>query len=234
MQDAVIDWARVETLFPHMREVSQQNRIEMRAAAQLQFLGGDTLVIGEGEVCRAVPLVLEGVIRVSKVAENGREIVLYRVGPGETCIMSLTCLMADMAYDAVAVVEEPARLLMIDRTSFARWVSEEEHWRRFAFRLMASRLQEVMTLVEEVAFGRMDERLARFLLQRSAGTAGGGVVMTHEEIAAELGTSREVVSRLLKDMERTGVLALNRGRVGILDPAGLAKCAGPSLPSGVG
>jgi CRP/FNR family transcriptional regulator, anaerobic regulatory protein len=170
-------------------------------------------IYAEGDACSAIAFVLSGEIRVFKVGETGREITLYEIGPGETCILNASCILSGQAYPANAVAATEVEMLLIPSAAFRRLVDEHEEMRDFVFTLLSRRLSGVMELVEEVAFGRLDERLMDYLVEKS----GNNVLeTTHQKIANDLGTSREVVSRLLKDFERKNEVRLSRNSITLL------------------
>ena len=175
----------------------------------------------EGNYCVHLPLVLAGTARVYKVAESGREITLYRIDPGESCILTASCILGHRDFPAFAVAETAVEAIAIPAGELPAWFNRHEAWRNYLFELLSRRLGGVIELVEEVAFRHMDARLAAYLLQDAS--AAGAVERTHEAVAADLGTSREVVSRLLKDFEQAGLVALSRGSIHIHDRAGLAR-----------
>ena len=142
--------------------------------------------------CNAFPLVLDGAIRVSKFSAQEREILLYRVGPGESCVLTSGCLLGRMPYAATAIAETAVTLIALPRPLFDRLLAQHDPFRRYVFELFSARLAELMLLIEEVAFRRLDQRLAALLLAR-----GPAVHTTHQAIADELGSVREMVSRLL-------------------------------------
>jgi CRP/FNR family transcriptional regulator len=150
---------------------------------------------------------------VFKVGETGREITLYEIGPGETCILNASCILSGRTYPANAVSLTNVDLLLIPSTDFRRLVDEHEAMRDFVFNLLSRRLSGVMELVEEVAFGRLDERLMEYLVEKSENNL---LETTHQKIANDLGTSREVVSRLLKDFERKSEVRLSRNSITLL------------------
>ena len=168
----------------------------------------------EGDACSAIAFVLSGDIRVYKVGQTGREITLYEIGPGETCILNASCILAGRSYPAYADTVVDTDLLLVPAASFRRLISEHDTMREFVFTLLSRRLSGMMELVEEVAFGRMDERLLEYLVERSADNR---LETTHQKIANDLGTSREVVSRLLKDLERKGKAKLSRSEITLLN-----------------
>ena len=176
-------------------------------------------MFGEDSPCQAFLIVMNGQVRVQKVGENGREIALYRVGPGETCVVTTVCLMSGTDYNAEGIAETDIHAQMLPVSGFRALLAESEGFRDFVFRAYSTRISDLLLLLEEVSFGRIDQRLAACLLERA--DAAGEMAMTHQELAAELGTAREVVSRQLKEFERQGWLALGRGRVALRDRAAL-------------
>jgi len=167
-----------------------------------------------GDACSAIAFVLSGEIRVYKVGQTGREITLYEIGPGETCILNASCILSGTAYPAHAIAASDVDLLLVPSEAFRRLVDEHETMRDFVFALLSSRLSGVMELVEEVAFGRMDERLIEYLVEKSENNI---LEATHQKIANDLGSSREVVSRLLKDLERKKQVRLSRNSITLLN-----------------
>lgn len=174
-----------------------------------------TYLFHEGDQCQQVALVLAGSIRVSKIGANGREITLYRVVAGESCILMLASALSGRGYPATAYVEEEVRAMLIPVARFQQLLRKHEGVQQFVYGLLTERLVSVMTLLEEIVFRKLDERLLELLLERTQSRPVWEV--THDEIALELGTAREVVSRLLKEMEREGLLKLGRGRIEIAD-----------------
>ena len=157
-----------------------------------------------------------------KTSETGRELTLYRIERGESCILSATCILHGGSFPAIAEAEGATEILLVPAPLLTRLVEENAEWRRFMFGLYSKRLENVLTLVEEVAFHHMDARLAAYLLKHAAGQRRA-VTRTHGEIAAELGTSREVVTRILKDFEAGGLIATSRGRIQVRQPIALQE-----------
>jgi CRP/FNR family transcriptional regulator len=175
--------------------------------------GHDVFV--EGDRADAIALLISGVVRVYKIGETGREITLYRFGNGESCILTANAILSQKNFPAIATVEKEAEAVMIPAEVFRDWVRRYDLWREFVFDLLSERLSSVMAIVEEVAFRRMDERLATFLSQRLGQT--DSIQITHQEIAAELGSSREVMSRILEDFSALGMISVSRGTIKLLD-----------------
>ena len=189
----------------------------------MRFPPGQVL-FSAGEHCRGLPLVLDGSIKVQMTGASGHSIVLYRMGADDICTLSIGCLMTGRGYRAEAIVENEAEAAIIPRGLFDRLMDQSAEFRLGIMESYGRRLDDLMLLVEEVAFHRMDERLAEWLQARAAD--GQSVLnITHQELAVELGTAREVVSRLLKELERRGQVRLARGRVEL---TGLRKTASPA------
>jgi CRP/FNR family transcriptional regulator len=172
------------------------------------------------------PLVLSGAVRVARGSPGGRRLELYRVTPGDLCVVSTSCLFGHHALSAHGQTTEATELVLLSPAGFERWC-EHEPFRRFVFGVFADRLADLMALTEAVAFQRLDQRLAHALLGR-----GGTVTATHQQLADELGTVREIVSRLLSRFERAGWVRLGRERVDLLDAAALRALASGSAPPG--
>lgn len=195
------------------------------ASAAPARLDTGAAICRQGDTCGSLALVLEGSARVYTLAESGREITLYRVEPGHCCILTASCILSGRPFPANAVTETALVAALVPPAQVVRWMTEHQAWRELLWGLLAERLADVIGLVEEVAFRRMDRRLAAYLAER-APPGSSQVATTHQQIAAELGTSREVISRLLKDFELRGWLTLARGSVCVTDPDALDRLAG--------
>jgi CRP/FNR family transcriptional regulator len=178
-----------------------------------------TVLFDEGAPCRGFPLVLDGEIRIARGSPQGRSLELYRVSPGELCVVSTSCVFGRHAMVAHGIAARPTRLVVLSPRGFDAWC-DQEPFRRFVFGVFAERLADLMALVEAVAFQRLDQRLATALL-------GHGVVVhaSHQALADQLGTVREIVTRLLKQFERSGWVRLARERIELVDAAALRRVA---------
>jgi CRP/FNR family transcriptional regulator len=185
----------------------------------------------KGDHCPHFALVGRGSLRVFQPSPEGREITLYYVEAGETCMVNTMCVFLGNGSPATAVVESDVDALLLPAATFRQWLGESNAVREYFFSALGERLAGVMALVEEVAFRRLDQRLADSLLRRLAKLGGdrAEIMTTHEAIAVELGSSREVISRLLKEFQRQGAVDLGRGRIGLRDVRLLQ-----ALGSGVG
>ena len=210
--------------FAFVGELTDRGIEQLVAKAQLYRFTADTPLLSSGQGCEALLLVAKGGIRVYKQVPSGREILLYRVACGETCVLGTTCMLRQSSYPAEAVALAGTVALALPADTFRFLFENEAAVRRFVLDLYAVRLEELMLLIEEVAFRKMDERLAAFLLREAEVSPGilQPVQMTHEELATELGTVREVISRLLHQFVEEGSVALERGRVRVVDHQKLA------------
>lgn len=190
-----------------------------RAMAHATLVHGPegTVLFDAKQPCRGFPLLLEGAVRVSKTTANGREILLYQVDPGQACLLSGGCLLGHTDYTARAVAETNVVLVSIPPDAFQQLLLGYEPFRRFVFGMYGERLAEVMELVEEVAFRRLDVRLAQLLIHR-----GPVLHTTHQKLAVDLGSVREIVSRLLRSFESRGWVKLEREKITVVDPKSLA------------
>jgi CRP/FNR family transcriptional regulator len=189
----------------------------------VEFPEGETLFDVQS-LCSLFLMVTSGTIRVIISTSTGREILLYRVQAGEACVLTVSCLLGNSDYPARGLAETPLQGVAIKQSLFTRLVTGCPPFREFAFRFFGDRLTRLMTLIEEVAFGKMDQRLASLLL-----TKGVSMETTHQILADELGSVREVVSRILKDFEGQGILELERGQIRVLDQEALRRIARPSV-----
>jgi len=213
MSTGAISIVEFAQYFPRFRQQPELMKQLLSQARRQPFPVG-THLYWEGDSCSGIAFLLSGSIRVYKCGETGREITLYEIGPGETCILNASCILGNNAYPANAVTVCTGELILIPAHDFRRLLGSHEILRDFVFSLLSERLGEVMELVNEVAFRRMDERVTEYLIEKS----GDGLLLTtHQKIASDLGTSREVVSRLLKDFERQGRVLLGRNEIRLLD-----------------
>jgi CRP/FNR family transcriptional regulator len=178
-------------------------------------------IFSEGQPCQGFPLLLEGRIKVIKQAGNGREMLLYRVTPGGSCIISSSCLLSHTAYNARGIAETGLTLLALPIPVFSTLIVDSPPFRDFVFHLFAERIGELMQLVEEVAFNRLDQRLAKLILARNTPV----MTVTHQQLADELGSVREIVSRLLKGFADQGLVTLGREQLSVSNREGLQKFA---------
>jgi CRP/FNR family transcriptional regulator len=210
---------KLDTLnrFEFYRNVPAAFQVTIAAAAQPLSISAGADLFRQGDECTELALVGRGSVRVFKTGETGREITLYHVEEGQSCLVNMLSVLVAKPAIATARSEVPAEGVVIPGSAVRAWVKASDLMRTYVIETMAERLIAFMTLFEEVAFGKVDARLAAYLLHRFEATPS--VAATHEEIAAELGTAREVVSRLLKDFAGAGAIEVGRGRVELRDEA---------------
>lgn len=183
-----------------------------------------TVLFQPGQACERLVLLTRGTVRVRMVSETGREIELYRVRPGDMCVMSVACLMGERPYQAEGIADGDIEGVAISRGLFRELLAQSEAFRDTVIAVQTRRIFDLVGLVDELAFHRTEARLAARLLQRAG--SDNSVLETHQELALDIGTAREVVSRRLKRFETQGLVALERGRVRILDRTGLGAIIG--------
>jgi len=188
---------------------------EMTRHGQRVRLDAGRFFLRPGAAVDLFAVVESGGLRVFTAGDSGREITLYAVDPGACCMINVLCLISGMKSPAYAVAESATDAFAVPRSLFLHWLDERPDVREFVFGIMAGRVAGMMALVEEVAFQRLDCRLASYLVQKGHGEPE--LALTHETIASDLGTAREEVSRLLKAFERQGLVELSRGRIVLRD-----------------
>ena len=182
-----------------------------------------TRIFGPGQAPEAYLLLIEGTVRVQQVSESGREIVLYRVAGGESCALTTACLMGYEEYQAEGVAETDVEAVAIPRAIFDDLIARSPEFRRFVFTAFSRRVTDLFRVIDEVAFSRIDVRLAQRLLELAG--ANRHIDLTHQQLAAELGTAREVVSRQLNEFQRRGWISTSRGAIDIARPEALRQLA---------
>jgi CRP/FNR family transcriptional regulator len=219
----MIDVALQARLLHHHPVLAELPESERQAVLDTQALHlqvpAGTLLFDEGTGCQGFPMLLAGCVRVARGSPGGRTLELYRVTPGEVCVVSTACLFGQGALSAHGQTTEPTELVLLQPDGLDRWC-QQPVFRRHVFGILADRLADLMALAEAVAFQRLDQRLAQALL-------GHGLTLatTHQALADNLGTVREIVSRLLARFERAGWVRLSRERIDVLDAAALRQLA---------
>lgn len=208
-------------LYPVLSALPPELAARIVAEAQTMTVPSGTVVFDERQSCQGFPFVIRGDIRVVKPSANGRELPLYRVLPGESCIITSSCLLGHTDYNARGITHGETTLALMPRHLFDELLAEPA-FRDFVFHLFSERMAELMQVIEEVAFRKLDQRLAGLLLGK-----GKLVHATHQQLADELGSVREMISRLLKSFAEQGLVKVSREQVEILDPAGLRRTANP-------
>ena len=203
------------SMYPFFQNAPDLLRNGLLENASPATLGSGEHFFETGQCCSHIALVGGGSVRVYTRGESGREITLYHVRPGETCPINLVSGLLNIEVPASAIVEDDLNGAVLPVAVFRSWLDADESIRRYVLEALAVRFANVVSLVGEITTRRVDRRLAQFLLNRfeTSGAQPRAVEMTHERIAGELGTAREVVSRLLSEFERNGAVTLGRGRI---------------------
>ena len=208
----------LDKLFPVLAQLPEKARDVLFSAGQIVDLPEEQMLMQQRQQCQFIPFVINGVLRIYKLSPNGREMTLYRTRRGETCLASIACQLSGDEFPALAQVEETAELFMVPASIYHEILDKQLAWKDFLINSMYSHLTETMQTLEAVAFDRTDNRLGQWLLDQSKGKVST-IRYTHEAIAVELGTAREVVSRLLGELKGQGAVQLGRGRIEVLNPA---------------
>jgi CRP/FNR family transcriptional regulator len=213
-----LDWL---TAFPDLAALEPPAREVLLKYARLVEAPIGTIGYREGGACGAYVMRLAGKSRVFKMSSSGREILLYRVHAGETCVITTTCLLGNSDYPASTVVEEAITDVIVPSAAFNQLMIDSKVFRTFVMTNYGALISDLIVLLDEVAFHHLDARLAKLLLEAGSDS----VKRTHQQIADELGTAREVISRQVKRFEQKQWVRLGRGQVEILDRAALTKLA---------
>ena len=214
------DWTE---RFEGTRRLPRDVRDRLVQVAQIRTYRKGQDVFGPLNIPDSLLFLYEGTIRVSQSSDTGRDIVLYRVEAGESCVLTTACMLAEEAYNAEGVAETDLRIITLPKPAFDRLIAEEPAFRAFVFAAYSRRLIDLLRVVDDVAFGRIDVRLADRLLDLAGGNKE--IVATHQQIASELGTAREVISRVLQDFQKRDLIAQARGRIILADKPALRTLA---------
>jgi len=206
--------------YPMLAQLAPARFAEVFGALKLMHVAAGTVLFDENQACQGFPLVLSGCVRVIKAAANGRELQLYRVNSGESCILTSSCLLGHSSYRARGVADTDTEMLALSPAGFHILMDELPSFRAYIFALFSERMTDLMELVSAVAFQKLDQRLAALLLGKSS-----PLHSTHQAIADELGCAREIVSRLLKGFAEQGWVRLGREQIDITDVEALKKFA---------
>lgn len=210
------DFSELKSLlldYPDLTENADSQCWDMLADAKVQSTEPGTILFHENMVCEYFMLILEGCIRVFKESNEGREVTLYRVEPGQLCIHNLNSLVDGIQYPIIARAEKPVRGLMISRAAFKKALDESSSFRDYVLRTLTGRLSHMADLISGFAFDRLDLRVACWLNEQFEKSCGRPIQATHSDVADELGTTREMISRILKDFEHKRCIQLARGKI---------------------
>lgn len=212
--------------FPGLSRLPPEVRADLEAGGKVVSVPAGAAVFAPGQSADNLLLLLDGVVRVQQRSDTGREVTLYRVHAGESCVLTTACMLSHEAYSADGVAETEVSAVAIPRAVFDDLTGRSPVFRAFVFAAYSRRIADLFALIDDIVFQRMDVRLAARLLELA--DADGVVHATHAALASELGTAREVVSRALAEFHRRGWVAQARGEVRLLGAEGLRRLARPA------
>lgn len=210
-----------EKVYPELAKISEPEWLDILQAADYMQVPAGSVLLDQDDVCSGYVMLLSGNVRVFQYAPDGRELTLYRLSPGDTCVMSLNSILHSRQFGAVAKTESDVSALVLTPVQFFQALTASEKFRLHIMTGMSDRYCDMLTVVEDTAFKRLDIRLACCLGRLFEKAQSDSLSITHQELARELGTTREVVSRALKEMERQQCIRLSRGSIHIASPEGL-------------
>ncbi len=210
--------ARLLELYPMLGRLPAAQLEELQSSSAYVQVPAETVIFDENQACQGFPLLLSGSVRVIKAAANGRELRLYRVCPGESCILTSSCLMGHAKYQARGITETNTEMVTLAPAAFAKLLATHDPFRDYVFSLFSERLTDMMELVTAVAFQKLDQRLAALLVSKPS-----PIHTTHQALADELGSVREMVSRMLKQFAEQGWVKLGREQIDVTDVQALRK-----------
>lgn len=213
---SILDWTE---RFKGTAALPVDVRARLNKAARVIHMKKGEQVFGPMNVPDSLFFLYDGRIRVSQTSDAGREIVLYRIDAGESCVLTTACMLAEEAYNAEGIAETDVTVVVLPKPAFDRLAAEEDAFRNFVFAAYSRRLIDMLRVVDDVAFGRIDVRLAERLLALGDGLKE--IRATHQDLASELGTAREVISRVLNDFQKRELIEQSRGLITFRDKAGL-------------
>ena len=191
-----------------IREIENKSKV-------LRMKAGE-VILDIGQTVRAIPIIIEGTVKVTRMDEEGRELLLYYINPNESCAMTFTCCMEQFPSEIRAIAEEDVLLLAVPVSVMDEWLIKFPTWKSFVMRTIRGRFNELLKTIDQIAFQRLDERLTVYLKEKSRHTGSRLINLSHQQIADDLGTSRVVISRLLKKLENDNMVLLFRNQIKIM------------------
>jgi len=189
---------------------------EVYNTGKIKLFAAGSVILNMHAYIKSIPIVLKGSIKVMQIDDEGREILLYYITPGESCIMSILAGINENTSKIKAVVEEDAEILILPVKEAIAWIKEFPEWTEFIFNLYQKRFEELLNVVNAVAFQKLDARLLHLLHQKSELYKSKEISITHQQLAEEVGAAREAVSRVLKQMEKSNLIILSRNNISLL------------------
>lgn len=202
----------------HFKDIFEPGLLkEMEKKTEIRSVNTGEILLDVGQIVRAMPIVLSGSLRVSRIDDDGREILLYYINSDESCAMTFTCCMEHFPSEIKVVAEDDTELLMVPVRSMDEWLRKYPTWKGFVMKTIRSRFNDLLRTIDQIAFQKLDERLVYYLKEKSKATGSTLINLSHEQIANELATSRVVISRLLKKLEIDKKVLLYRNQIKILN-----------------
>jgi len=214
------------TSYPLLGQIQQADWLEIINQAKVMHFPPDTILFSGNNSCNNFMLILEGSIRIYQTAEDGREMTLYRVLAGDLCVLSLNSMLQSKSFNAIAEAETSIQALVLSESEFYRAMNLSETFRNYVLSTITGRLCDTMYLIQTTAFDHLNMRLACMLGSLFERSQGQVLKITHQELAHELGTTREVISRILKEFERQNCVRLSRGQIELASAEGLEWFSG--------
>ncbi len=214
MKTRTIESEDIQQLSATFADLYEKNiKDAISETGQIMEIPEGEILIDIGQYIKMMPLLLSGSLKILREDNDGKELLLYHVHPGETCAMSITCCMGDAKSSVRAVAEEDTKMIALPTRIMDEWSNQYPSWKHFIMRTYQRRFEELLNTIDSIAFQKLDDRLERWLKEKTAKSPDGVIQITHQEIASELHSSREVISRLLKKMEHQGTLELGRNKI---------------------
>jgi len=212
---------KLNSAYPQLADIQDDSWVDIIDHARLLEAEPNTTLFSGAATCNNFMLILQGTVRIYQTAEDGREITLYRVEAGELCILSLNSLLKNKSFNAIAITESNIEALVISSESFKLIMNKSEAFRDYVISTLTERLCETIYLIQDTAFNHLNMRLACMLGGLFERNQGATLKITHQELAFELGTTREVISRILKEFEKQNCIKLSRGYITLASAEGL-------------
>lgn len=231
MSDQTIPSPEWLSIFPELASIHDKAWLEAVQAAKEQVIPPGTQVIHQGDPCQNFLLITRGTVRIYESSGSGREIALYRTEKGDLCILTLSNLLSGSDYTAEAITEDEVNAVIIPMPLFQNAMAGSEAFRNYIMSTLARRLSDVMRVVDQVTFKHLDLRIACLLGQLFERAGSNTITITHDELAREVGTTRVVASRILKEFERMECIRLHRGQIELLSPETLTRLAANDTPA---
>lgn len=189
---------------------------ELESKGKFTSVNSGDIIMEIGQIVRFIPIILSGTVKIVRLDEDGRELLLYYVQANESCAMTFTCCMQQQSSEIRAIAEDDVEMLLIPVSVMDEWLVRYPSWKSFVMKTIRNRFNELLKTIDQIAFQKLDERLVHYLKEKSKATGSTLVNLSHEQIAAELATSRVVISRLLKKLENDQKVLLYRNQIKLL------------------